>query len=121
MMILSTIQGAQAVSSLFLDSSQGWIVLRDSDAADLLYISNPFHSFDLEEDVSLFEVIVFSRQNWPEAQVWILEEGGKGVGHIFSLEALASTQSVLLEDKYLKFGALVALKKLCLGISIISY
>lgn len=114
-MNLITAQGPHSISYLARNSSDNTLILQDDNHLDLIEVSNPFQQFDGGEDIAPYDVLVFTRPNWPEAQIWTLKEGGENVGHVFSLEALASSQSSLLNNKYTKVAGAIVLQRLCLG------
>jgi hypothetical protein len=113
-MNILTDQGMRDASYLKILGPKGSLGIFSNDHEEVLDIENPFPSIAAALDIRPFDIILFLRPNWPEAQVWKLVEGGKDVGFVFSVAALASP-SVLLGKKYVEDAAKIALIRLCLG------
>lgn len=114
-MVIPTELGEMSVRSLDAIGEPGRLLLLDPDGAAIVEIDNPFEQYDGNFDLLRYEVLLFHRQNWPEAQLWTLREGDRDVGHIFSVAALAAGNSCIVNEKYARQGAAIAIKKLCLG------
>lgn len=117
-MIIQTEKGRFHTIGVRLSSSgeEFFLVGRETGGdIDLCSISNPLDLAAMKYEISDYSVGLFTHDNWPEAQVLELNDDGKRMGLIFSLQALSSYQTVLASKASWNAYGLIALQLLCLG------
>lgn len=98
------------------DFSAFSVIFKDSDGTPYpIDVVNPLHYPQWDYEIADYKVALFTHHDWPESRVIDLYYDKNRVGLLFSLQALASEETVMpSDDKWNDFG-FVALQKILLG------
>jgi hypothetical protein len=81
----------------------------------LANVINPLSYPTQDYEIAKYKVALFTHRNWPESRILNLYIEEQRAGLLFSLQALASEQSVLPSRTSWNEAGFIALQKICLG------